>query len=177
MDDIARHADVGIGTVYRRFPDKQQLIEVLFESRLREIAAAAHDALKHEDPWQGLVQFLEYGVALMAADRGVKELIIGTGRGPRRIERARRTTMPLIGELIERARESGQLRPDIAATDGLLVMLMVGAIADYTREVAPETWKRYLTITLDGLRTRRDAPTPLPAPPLDIAQLNAAMVR
>jgi AcrR family transcriptional regulator len=63
LDDIARHAGVGVGTVYRRFPDKNELIDALFEDRLKALCAAAEAALASDDPWDGLVLFLERGVA------------------------------------------------------------------------------------------------------------------
>src|ERR1700730_8059433 len=59
LDQIAVHAGVGVGTVYRRFPDKDALIDALFEERIGEVAAAGQDALAAPDPWQGLVDFLQ----------------------------------------------------------------------------------------------------------------------
>src|ERR1700761_4755874 len=59
LDDIARHAGVGVGTVYRRFPDKEQLIDALFEERIGEMLSAAGESLEMPDPWLALVRFLE----------------------------------------------------------------------------------------------------------------------
>src|SRR3954451_11483124 len=81
MDEIARCAGVGVGTVYRRFPDKELLIEALFEQRLEELVALAEDALAHDDPWDGLVAFLERLLAVQAGDRGLKEVALGTAHG------------------------------------------------------------------------------------------------
>lgn len=69
--------------------------------------------------------------------------------------------------LLERAREDGRLREDFDVFDVPMLHLMLGAVADATREVAPELWRRYLGIFLDGMRAKRDAPTPLPCEPLD----------
>src|ERR1700694_3164569 len=68
LDQIAAHAGVGVGTVYRRFPDKDALIDALFEERIGEIAAAAQRALSAPDPWEGLIGFLQQGKALRARD-------------------------------------------------------------------------------------------------------------
>src|SRR3954471_24303008 len=64
LDDIAHHAGVGVGTVYRRFPDKEVLIDALFEQRLERMRATAEQALADPDPWNGLVRFFERGCEL-----------------------------------------------------------------------------------------------------------------
>jgi AcrR family transcriptional regulator len=175
MDEIARRAGVGVGTVYRRFPDKELLIEALFEQRLDELAGLAEDALAHEDAWAGLVRFFETFLALQAADRGLKEVVLSTVHGQDRVREARARIGPAVGALVERAQAQGELRPDVAGPDVALVHFMVGAIVDYTHDVDPEVWRRLLAIVLDGLRTRRDGPSPLPTPPLADEQLDRAM--
>src|SRR3954454_1994777 len=89
MDEIASCAGVGVGTVYRRFPDKELLIEALFEQRMDELVALARDARDHPKPFAGLVQFFETFLAVQAADRGLKEVLLGTRRGQRRVAQAR----------------------------------------------------------------------------------------
>ena len=78
LDEIARHAGVGVGTVYRRFPDKDQLIDALFEARIGEILAVATASLEISDPWEALVHFLERSMELQVKDRALKELLHGT---------------------------------------------------------------------------------------------------
>jgi AcrR family transcriptional regulator len=175
MDEIARVAGVGVGTVYRRFPDKELLIDALFEQRIEELVGLAESARDHPDPFEGLVQFFETFLAVQAADRGLKEVVLGTGRGQRRVVQARTRIAPVVDALLERARAAGDLRPDVAGSDLGLIQFMLGALIDYTHDVDPEAWRRLLAIVLDGLRARRDAPTPLPTPALDDAQLDRAM--
>jgi AcrR family transcriptional regulator len=175
MDEIARRAGVGVGTVYRRFPDKELLIEALFEQRIDELVGLAEAARDHPDAFEGLVQFFETFLAVQAADRGLKEVLIGTGRGQRRVVEARSRIAPVVDELVERARAAGGLRPDVTSSDLGLIQFMLGAAIDYTHDVDPEAWRRLLAIVLDGLRRRRDAPTPLPTPALDVDQLDRAM--
>jgi AcrR family transcriptional regulator len=175
MDEIARVAGVGVGTVYRRFPDKELLIDALFEQRIEELVALAEAARDHPDPFAGLVQFFETFLAVQAADRGLKEVVLGTGRGQRRVVQARTRIAPVVDALLDRARAAGDLRPDVAGSDLGLIQFMLGALIDYTHDVDPEAWRRLLAIVLDGLRVRRDAPTPLPTPALDDAQLDRAM--
>ena len=175
MDEIARRAGVGVGTVYRRFPDKELLIEALFEQRIDELVALAEAARDDPDPFAGLVRFFETFLAVQAADRGLKEVVLGTARGAGRAARARERIGPIVDHLLARACEAGDVRPDVAASDLALIQFMLGAVIDFTHDVAPETWRRILAIVLDGLRPRRDAPTPLPAPALDERQLDRAM--
>jgi AcrR family transcriptional regulator len=175
MDEIARRAGVGVGTVYRRFPEKELLIDALFEQRVDELAALAEDALAHEDAWAGLVRFFETFLGLQAADRGLKEVVLSTAHGTDRVRHARARIGPAVQALVERAQAQGELRPDVVGPDVALVHFMVGAIVDYTQDIEPEVWRRLLAIVLDGLRTRRDGPSPLPAAPLADEQLDRAM--
>jgi AcrR family transcriptional regulator len=175
MDEIARCAGVGVGTVYRRFPDKELLIEALFEQRIDELVALAEAARDDPDPFAGLMRFFETFLALQAADRGLKDVLLGTARGAGRATRARERIGPIVDDLLARACEAGDLRPDVAASDHALIQFVLGAVIDFTHDVAPDTWRRMLTIVLDGLRPSRGAPSPLPAPALDEAQLDRAM--
>jgi AcrR family transcriptional regulator len=175
MDEIARRAGVGVGTVYRRFPDKDQLIDALFEQRIAGFVALAEEAAEVPDAWESLVRFFEGAVAQQAADRGLKEVVLSSVHGQDRVARARARIGPIVEALIERAQADGALRADVAGPDLALVQFMLGALADSTRDVDPGQWRRFLTIVFDGLRTRRDAPSPLAPPALDYDGLEAAM--
>jgi AcrR family transcriptional regulator len=172
MDDIAHHAGVGVGTVYRRFPDKELLIDALFEERIDTMVRVAEQALAEPDPWDGLVHFLERGVAEQAADRGLKELLLGTQHGRDRVGQARARLKPIVDQLIERAKSAGAVRQDFEGTDLAVIHLMLGASIDFTEHLAPETWRRYLEIVLEGLRPQ---PRPLTQPALDDDELELAM--
>ena len=172
LDQIAAHAGVGVGTVYRRFADKDALIDALFEERIGEVAAAGERALCASDPWEGLVSFLHEANALLACDRGLKQALLS--RGAHRTERAREKIVPIATELVARAQKAGSLRADLDPLDLPLIDLMVSAVAELTREVSPELWQRALTIIIDGLASTRKTPTPLPGKPLDRDQLASA---
>jgi AcrR family transcriptional regulator len=174
MDDIAERAGVGVGTVYRRFPQKELLIEALFEERVGELVAMAERALEEDDPWEALVGFLERAQALQATNRGLKELVLSTTHGRERVACVRERLAPLADALVERAQASGQLRPDVDGTDLPIIQVMLGAVVDVTRDVAPDTWRRMLAIVVDGLRAH-DPHTPLPAAALDSDQIVHAM--
>jgi AcrR family transcriptional regulator len=175
LDDIAHRAGVGVGTVYRRFPDKEQLIDALFEERIEEMVAVAEAGLAHPDPLAGLVHFFERGLELQSCDRGLKELMHNAGLGAKRTTHARSRMAPRVVALVARAQESGQLRADVAGPDVPLITLMLGAIMDVTHEVRPDIWRRLLTIVIDGLRAQPGVATPLPVPPLQIAEVQEVM--
>jgi AcrR family transcriptional regulator len=175
LDEIARRAGVGVGTVYRRFPDKEQLIDALFEERIGEMVAHAEASLRADDAWDGLVSFLEGATEAHAHDRGLKEVALSGVHGLGRVARARELMFPLVSRLVERAQKEGSLRPDVQATDMPLMQLMLGSLSECTRDVDPEVWRRYLGILTDGLRTSREGPTPLAPAGLEPEQVQRTM--
>jgi AcrR family transcriptional regulator len=175
LNDIAHHADVGVGTVYRRFPDKQRLIDALFDERIGEMVSLAEESLADPDPWEGLVGFLERGLDLQACNRGLKELLQDAPEGLQLVESARDRLVPLVSALVERARDAGTLRADVQHEDLPLIQLMIGEIIDRTRHVDPELWRRYLEITLRGLRAHPDPTEPLSIPAPDVDQLDRVL--
>jgi AcrR family transcriptional regulator len=175
LNDIAHHAGVGVGTVYRRFPDKTQLIEELFEQRLEDLVSLASRALDDPDPWQGLRTFLRQALELQANDRGVKDLITASTRGLERVAQIRSRMMPIGVELIRRAQEAGQVRSDIAAADLPVVQLMLSTLIDASRDVSPELWRRYLGIITRGLSAHPDQEPELETPPLEPDQVDHVM--
>jgi AcrR family transcriptional regulator len=172
LDEIAHHAGVGVGTAYRRFPDKRQLIEALFDERLDRLAELAERGLGADDAWEGLTGFIEQATELQIANRGLKELVFGTDHGTELAQRAHARIGPLAEELVRRAQAGGALRRDVVATDVALIQFIVSAAAELAPH-APQLWRRYLALMLDGLRT--PDPHPLPQPGLRPDELPGAM--
>jgi len=134
LDEIADRAGVGVGTVYRRYANKDDLIDELYEDIVNELAAAAEAELAHNDPWKGLVGFLEQSLAMQASNSALKEIMAGgSHRGRERVARARERVAPLASEIFERAKQSGRLRPDVTETDMATIHMMLGAVIDSTR--------------------------------------------
>jgi AcrR family transcriptional regulator len=178
LDDIAHHAGVGVGTVYRRFADKDELIDALFHERIEEIVALAEEAAAVDDAWAGLVRFFEHGLELHAEDRGLREVAFDGRRGGERTAHARARIAPILTGLLERARADGQVRADVDLSDLPLVQLMLFGLIDATHDLAPDLWRRYLALLLDGLRARpAGEQTPLPGPPLPLELVPQAMCR
>src|SRR5215217_9035402 len=88
LDDIAAHAGVGVGTVYRRFPDKDALIDALFEHKIDHAVALADEALEIEDPWEGFTTFMRGMCRMQAHDRGFKDALLLRGPGRERVAAA-----------------------------------------------------------------------------------------
>jgi AcrR family transcriptional regulator len=159
LNDVAHHAGLGVGTVYRRFSDKEELVDALFADMVNTVEAYTREALEHEDAWTGLVTALERVCEIQALDRGLREVMLGTGRGPQRQVQIQQRVAPVVDRLVAGAQEQGMLRPDVVPIDIPMIQLMVAAVTDHTGH--PDLWRRYLRLLLDGLRSRPDA-TALP---------------
>jgi AcrR family transcriptional regulator len=175
LDDIAHAAGVGVGTVYRRFPSKDDLVDALFESKIGAVEAAAHAALAIEDPWDGFAHFLREACRLHAQDSAMKDVLLAGECGRERVAHARSRIAPLAMQVVKRAQDAGALRADLGAFDMPMMQLMVATAAQRTRDVTPDYWQRMVTILLDGLRAHRDDVTPMPVPALGPEAFVAAM--
>ena len=175
LDDIAHVAGVGVGTVYRRFPDKAELIDAVFEERIEAVARLAEEALEMDDPWEGLLHFLTGGVECQLEDRALRELLFSSTRGLERVQCSRERIAPLAERLVVRAQQAGVVRADLSSRDLPVLMIMTVAALEFGGETAPDLWRRAQTLLLDGLRPARDDVSPLPAPALDVEQLDRAM--
>lgn len=165
LDQIARRAGVGVGTVYRRFADKEELIDSLFEQRLEGLAAAARAAANRDDPWEGLRSWLAEFVRLQVEDRGLKEVILSGSRRQARLAAARSRLLPPLRELLRRAQDQGKARRDLNVVDLLLVCEMVAGVAAEYRSHRPTLYRRYVNLLLDGMAAARPLPSPLGEPP------------
>ena len=161
MDDVARRAGVGVGTVYRHFPTKEALIEALMVSAFETIAAAATAALDVEDPWEAFASVLWRGAETMAGDRALSEVFAS-------IPGATESVMPTVegltetmGRIIRRAQAAGVLRDDVMVDDIPMVMCGIGSATKKEHRCA-EAWRRHLTLVLDGMRAP-SASGPLPS--------------
>jgi AcrR family transcriptional regulator len=164
-DEIARRAGIGVGTVYRRFPERAGLIQALFESRIAEVIDLAEQAAGRADSWDALVWFLERAIERQVADRGLKEVLVRSISEEEHRAMGRERFRPAIEGLVVRAQRDGVLRGDVSTADiGLNLMI----ISSMTTPAQPDLWRRYLALFVDGLRARPDlSPLPLAAPVAD----------
>jgi AcrR family transcriptional regulator len=175
LDEVARQAGVGVGTVYRRFRTKDDLVEALFIGRIEDVARLAEEAAEAADPWTGLVSFMVSAAGMLAGDRGLRQMMMYASYGRDKVWYARQRNAPLVTKLVERAQAAGQLRADLRPTDIPFIVFVLTDAAQFARPASPEIWRRYLTVMLDGLRPGREGVTPLPVPALSPEELEKTM--
>jgi len=173
VDEIARRAGVGMGTLYRHFPNKDALIDAVVDARFAELTAAAEEALEAVDAWDGFAGFLGTAVRLQATDRGFKDALAARGRDERRVKAARRRLQTVVDRLVARGREEGALRPDLATEDVTVLLWATGRIVERTADLVADQALRFLAMHLDGLRPD-SAREPLPTEPMTPRQLQRA---
>lgn len=155
MEEIARAAKVGVGTVYRHFPTKDDLVEALAGARFERLAELAREALEKDEPWAAFEEFMRSGAKIQTEDRALSEVL--TSR-PELMQGAAESVgiLDLTAKIMRRAQEAGALRPDAEPTDVPMVMC---ALAGTCRnpKMDPE---RYMAIVIDGLRAPGSSPLP-----------------
>jgi AcrR family transcriptional regulator len=147
VDEIARVAGVGVGTLYRRFPTKDALIAALVQDMLDTLSQLALVAGRRPDG-QGLETFLETSSAYQAEHRGCLPRLWNADGDHESIRLVRR----LIADLLEDAKRHGQVRGELTNTDVTMVMWSIRGVIETTREIAPDAWRRHLDILVAGLR-------------------------
>jgi AcrR family transcriptional regulator len=175
LEEIARHAGVGIATLYRRFPSRVELLDAVLADTVQAHVEVAEQALAMNDPWDGFAFYLEQTCRLQAADRGLHDAM--GMRFPRAtaVEAAKQRMFDLATEIIRRAQQSGQLRADLTLEDLALVTWANTRILEAGRAAgAPDAWRRHLGLLLDGFHA--DRAHQLPEPPLSPRQVHRAML-
>jgi AcrR family transcriptional regulator len=176
LHEVAARAGVGVGTAYRNFSNKGELINEVFERRLDEVVAHAKEALLEADAWRGLTSFLEHSLRMQYEDRGVKDMLTNPSLGAHLVGAARDRIAPLVDAMVARARDEGSLRPDFESTDLIFLQVALAALMDGgVRAASPALYQRYLAIFLDGIRTDRSL-SPLPVEALSVDRTHSVMV-
>jgi AcrR family transcriptional regulator len=167
MPELAERAGVGVGTLYRAFPDKDHLLGAVMAERLRWLAAEIEVAIEGADPWAAFTDVIWKGATLHVKDRAFHQCMRAALELPE-VREARGHTLDAFQRLIERAQAAGVMRPDVVAED--IPMLMAGV--GLSRAAGPGVqWERHLAVVIDGLRA--EGAHPLPSKPLSRAQLDA----
>ncbi len=175
VEEVVHRAGLGMGTLYRHFPTKEDLIDAVLEDAFAEHVVLAEEAAAADDAWAGLTHFLEQALALHAGNRGLKDVLATSEHGRQRAQAMRERITPLLARMVERAQAQGTLRATSRPRIFPLVFWTASRVIERTATIAPDHWRRFLAILLDGLRA--SAATPLPAPPLTPAELARAAGR
>ncbi|TDO51600.1 TetR family transcriptional regulator [Kribbella sp. VKM Ac-2527] len=171
MASVAREAEVGIATLFRRFPTKEDLVSAVFADRMDAYAEATETALADADPWRGFTSYLETVCAMQAADRGFADVLTMTFPTAKSLENRRKQAYEGALQLIDRAKASGHLRADFEARDRILLLMANAGVITATGDDAPDTWRRFLAYMIKSFRApARDA---LPDSPTDAALYRA----
>jgi AcrR family transcriptional regulator len=149
LDDIARRAGVGAGTLYRHFPTRDSLIEAVYRGDVEELCALAYQLLETLPPADALTEWMRAQVRHVQHKRGLGAALVATvGRDSQLFAWCRERLWAASGALLTAAREVGAVRTDVEAPD----LLRLGHGVAVATELVPEDAQRLLTVVLDGLR-------------------------
>lgn len=169
LDDIAAHAGVGVGTLYRRFPNRDELVNDLATAHMEDALGLLEAASERPDAWNALTETMEQLLSTMVRDRAILA-------GVECAFQERPGLVDIEGKVQERfvalcirAQEQGDLRADAAPSDFFAVFVMIRAAIDYSEPTVPGTWRRYAELMFAGLSTAPHAPFTVPAMSLEQA--------
>ncbi len=151
LEDIARRAHVGIGTLYRHFPERDALIAAVFQSELDALLALASELARAACPLTALVDWLGAVVAHTRTYRGLGRSLMVTRAAP--MNTCRKGLHGASAVLLERAVAAGELRTDVRVQDLLHLACAISLVADRAPD-DPELADRLLSFAVDGLRVR-----------------------
>jgi AcrR family transcriptional regulator len=171
--EIARRAGVGVATLFRRFPTRDELVAAAFADKMTAYGNAVDDALADPDPWQGFCAYIERICQMQADDRGFADLLTLTFPNVKLLQRERDRLGKAQAELLERAKATGHLRADFTPEDVALILMANAGVITATRDAAPDAWRRIVAY-LQAFAA--DNAQPLPEPPTP-RQIYRAMLR
>ncbi|MFI0775296.1 TetR/AcrR family transcriptional regulator [Streptomyces sp. NPDC021212] len=175
LEQVAKQAGLAIGTLYRHFPTRLDLVQAVFAEKLAAWLSAAEEAAAMDDAWGGLRLFLETMCELQAADQGFNDLASMQLPAAACLAGTQNRIHELGVLLVRRAQEQGAMRADLEPEDLAFVIWSHARITEATQGIAPRAWRRHLYLMLDAFRAERAHP--LPEPPLSSGQLARAMDR
>jgi AcrR family transcriptional regulator len=151
MDEIAAHAGVGIGTLYRHFPDKRALLTEMVRERFQEFSEIAAEAERIVDPLASLEAVLTISLEAVDGDTGFQRAMMSADELEwEGIEEDKAAFDDAVARIIERARTAGVVRSDLTSDD--FPMLLCGITSTMYFKTGAGDWRRHLELVLDGVR-------------------------
>ena len=163
--EIARRAGVGIATLYRRFPTRQDLLLATFGPKLAAYTEAIDRALKDPDPWRGFRGYLTAIAGMQRGDRGFRDILTRAFPDARELRAQRDRVYHGVTELIEKAKATGRLREDFVPEDVPLLLMANAGVVAATAEHAPESSDRLVGYLLQAFSSAAAEELPPPATP------------
>lgn len=167
VDAIAREAGVGMGTLYRRFACKDDLVRAVLAERAEHTLADIAEAAAVTDPWDALAGSVHALAARFAADQGLLDAVAQAGGTPQLLE-VRSRLLDALAPVLHRAREARVVRDDVTVTDLVPLASLITRVPASARAADACIWERYLGVLLDGLRPGGASPLPRAPLPLDL---------
>jgi AcrR family transcriptional regulator len=172
VSEIAERAGVGVGTIFRRFPTKEDLLVAVVRQRTSQLIEAADAALAEPNAGAALRRFMETAAAMQISDRCWCDATGTDLFGREGIRELVDVLVSKLAALLARAQASGDVRADVRALDLPVLLTGVAKSGLLLEDAAPGAWKRYLGIVFDGLRP--EAARPLRRRPLSTKEFEAA---
>lgn len=163
MTEVARRAGVGIATLYRRFPTRDDLITGVFEGKMAAYLDAATTALEDADPWHGFCRYVERVCTMQYEDRGFTTVLTMTFPRAEAFEANRAAAYRGFEKLIAKAKAGGRLRPEFRSQDLVMLLMANAGVVASAGDAAPAASKRlvsYLIAACDAQRQHALAPAP-----------------
>lgn len=152
MREVARRAQVGPATLYRRFPTRQALIDEAFDVELRSCRGIVERGCADEDPWRGFTMVIERVTTLNARNRGFVDAFMSADPAAAAFAQHRRELLGMLDGLARRARDTGALRADFSIDDLVLILLAGRGISAVTESARDAAARRFATLAISGLR-------------------------
>lgn len=154
--EVARRAEVGVATVYRHFPTKDDLLAAAFAEQMASCVQIHEDGLAHDDPWQGLCAVIERLMEVHALDRGFARAFTSRINPPADLAGEREHALTLLVEVLRRARSAGALRPDVLVEDLAVLLMANEGIRAESLEQRVAASRRFAALAVQSLRNGPD---------------------
>jgi AcrR family transcriptional regulator len=163
MSAVARAAGVGVATLFRRFPTREDLLDAVFADTMRGYVEAAQTAQADPDPWNGFTGYIRAVCSMQVANRGFADVLTMTFPAAAHLEEQRARAYQGFLHLIEAAKATGKLRPDFVDQDMVVLLMANAGVITAAGNTAPDSSARLVAYLIQAFTAPQ--PATLPPPP------------